>query len=120
MRVNLMDRFIDSIEWIAALFIGIVAVNVFIYRSAALFLQHRHSRFLRLRAAHARHSDLLGHRRHVLPRHAHHRRSCLGQCRPALSALIDVFATLVLLFVVTVQTYTLFDKVVSTRDATTC
>ena len=31
--------------------------------------------------------------------------------------MIDVFATLVLLFVVTVQTYTLFDKVVSTyRD----
>ncbi len=30
---------------------------------------------------------------------------------------MDVFATLVLLFVVVVQTYTLFDKVVSTRDA---
>ena len=29
--------------------------------------------------------------------------------------LIDVFATLVLLFVVTVQTYTLFDKVIDTR-----
>ena len=28
--------------------------------------------------------------------------------------MIDVFATLVLLFVVTVQTYTLFDKVTST------
>ena len=28
--------------------------------------------------------------------------------------MIDVFATLVLLFVVTVQTYTLFDKVVGT------
>ena len=25
-----MDRFIDSIEWLAALFIGIVAVDVFI------------------------------------------------------------------------------------------
>ena len=30
---------------------------------------------------------------------------------------MDVFATLVLLFVVVVQTYTLFDKVASTRDA---
>ena len=30
---------------------------------------------------------------------------------------MDVFATLVLLFVVAVQTYTLFDKVVATRDA---
>ena len=29
--------------------------------------------------------------------------------------MIDVFATLVLLFVVTVQTYTLFDKVLTTR-----
>ena len=29
--------------------------------------------------------------------------------------MIDVFATLVLLFVVTVQTYTLFDKVMTTR-----
>ena len=31
--------------------------------------------------------------------------------------MIDVFATLVLLFVVAVQTYTLFDKVVSTYDS---
>ncbi len=34
--------------------------------------------------------------------------------KPRWQRLIDVFATLVLLFVVTVQTYTLFDKVVST------
>ncbi len=33
----------------------------------------------------------------------------------ACSAVIDVFATLVLLFVVTVQTYTLYDKVATTR-----
>ncbi len=32
-----------------------------------------------------------------------------------MQRVIDVFATLVLLFVVTVQTYTLFDKVVGTR-----
>jgi hypothetical protein len=31
-----------------------------------------------------------------------------------MQRFIDVFATLVLLFVVTVQTYTLFDKVTST------
>lgn len=36
---------------------------------------------------------------------------------PNWQRAIDVFATLVLLFVVVVQTYTLFDKVVSTRDA---
>ena len=34
---------------------------------------------------------------------------------PKLQRLIDVFATLVLLFVVSVQTWTLFDKVVTTR-----
>ena len=34
---------------------------------------------------------------------------------PKYQRLIDVFATLVLLFVVSVQTYTLFDKVASTR-----
>ena len=34
---------------------------------------------------------------------------------PRWQRIIDVFATLVLLFVVTVQTYTLFDKVVTTR-----
>jgi hypothetical protein len=28
-RKNVMDRFIDSIEWIAAFFVGIVALNTF-------------------------------------------------------------------------------------------
>src|SRR5438477_12558112 len=36
---------------------------------------------------------------------------------PRWQRAMDVFATLVLLFVVSVQTYTLFDKVVATRDA---
>jgi TRAP-type C4-dicarboxylate transport system permease small subunit len=36
---------------------------------------------------------------------------------PKYQRWIDVFATLVLLFVVVVQTYTLFDKVVSTYQA---
>ena len=34
---------------------------------------------------------------------------------PRYQRMIDIFATLVLLFVVTVQTYTLFDKVMTTR-----
>ncbi len=38
-----------------------------------------------------------------------------GNVGPEHQRIIDVFATLVLLFVVSVQTYTLFDKVVSTR-----
>ena len=36
-----------------------------------------------------------------------------GNVGPRYQRMIDVFATLVLLFVVTVQTYTLFDKVVT-------
>jgi hypothetical protein len=35
---------------------------------------------------------------------------------PKLQRIMDVFATLVLLFCVTVQTYTLFDKVVTTYN----
>ena len=30
MTRNFMDRFIDTIEWIAAGFVGIVAVNIFV------------------------------------------------------------------------------------------
>ncbi len=81
-------------------------------RPAAQHAELLDPRFLRYRAPAARHPDLLGHCRDQLSRHPHHRRPGLGQCRPrAISASIDVFATLVLLFVVTVQTYTLFDKV---------
>ena len=36
---------------------------------------------------------------------------------PRWQRVMDVFATLVLLFVVAVQTWTLFDKVVTTRDS---
>src|SRR6185437_9453012 len=51
------------------------------------FLQLSNSRRLRFRQAPARHPDLLGHRRDLLPRYAHHRRSRLGQFQPALAAL---------------------------------
>ena len=111
-----MDRFIDTIEWIAAGFVGIVAANIFIAVLLRNTLQLFDPGFLRYRAHAARHSDLLGHRRHQLSRRPHHRRSDLGQCRSEIPALIDVFATLVLLFVVTVQTWTLFDKVRGTYN----
>ena len=114
-----MDRFIDSIEWVAAAFVGIVAANIFIAGAAAQSLQLFDPRFLRFRPPAARHPDLLGHRRHLLSRHAHHRRSGLGNVGPRYQRMIDVFATLVLLFVVTVQTYTLFDKVTTARATTT-
>ena len=113
---NPMDRFIDSIEWIAAFFVGIVALNTFI----AVFMRkffavtmpdyYNFGQFMlgilifwgiaatSYRGTHIT-VDLVW--ANVSPRH---------------QRWIDIFATLVLLFVVTVQTYTLFDKVVSTRS----
>jgi len=41
---------------------------------------------------------LLGHRRHQLSRRTHHRRSGLANVGPKYQRMIDVFATLVLLF----------------------
>ena len=42
-----MDRFIDAIELIAAIFVGIVAADTFLIVRAALFLQDPDSRQLR-------------------------------------------------------------------------
>jgi TRAP-type C4-dicarboxylate transport system permease small subunit len=114
-RKNVMDRFIDSIEWIAAFFVGIVALNTF----TAVFMRkffavtipdyYNFGQFLlgilifwgiaatSYRGTHIT-VDLVW-----------------ANATPKYQRWIDVFATLVLLFVVTVQTYTLFDKVVSTR-----
>jgi len=110
-----MDRFIDSIEWVAAFFVGIVALNTF----TAVFMRkffavtipdyYNIGQFLlgilifwgiaatSYRGTHIT-VDLVW-----------------ANASPKYQRLIDVFATLVLLFVVTVQTYTLFDKVVNTR-----
>jgi len=109
-----MDRFIDAIEWCAATFVGIVAANIFL----AVVLRKFFSTsipdsydigkmllgtliFWGIAATSYRGShitvDLLWTA--VSP---HYRR------------WIDIFATLVLLFVVGVQTYTLFDKVRAT------
>lgn len=116
MTGNLMDRFIDSIEWIAALFIGIVAADVFItvmlrYFGVAIPDAYDFGQLLlgilifwgiaatSYRGTHIT-VDLIW-----------------ANVGPRYQRWIDVFATLVLLFVVVVQTYTLFDKVVSTRDA---
>jgi len=112
-----MDRFIDGIELIAAAFVGIVAADIFI--SVLLRNLFRVSipdsyDFGRL---------LLG----VLIFWGIAATSYRGthitvdlvwaNASPRYQRLIDIFATLVLLFVVTVQTATLFDKVVGTyRD----
>src|SRR5579859_2247496 len=112
---NGMDRFIDGIELIAAFFVGIVALNTFVAVVMRKFFAvtipdyYDFGRLLlgilifwgiaatSYRGTHIT-VDLVW--ANVSPRH---------------QRLIDIFATLVLLFVVTVQTYTLFDKVVSTR-----
>jgi TRAP-type C4-dicarboxylate transport system permease small subunit len=116
MTGNLMDRFIDSIEWIAALFIGIVAADVFItvmlrYFGVAIPDAYDFGMLLlgvlifwgiaatSYRGTHIT-VDLIW-----------------ANVGPRYQRWIDIFATLVLLFVVVVQTYTLFDKVMSTRDS---
>jgi TRAP-type C4-dicarboxylate transport system permease small subunit len=106
-----MDRFIDTIEWIAAGFVGIVAANIFIgvlLRNVFAYSIPDAFDFGRL---------LLG----ILIFWGIAATSYRGthitvdliwaNVAPRWQRIIDVFATLVLLFVVTVQTYTLFDKV---------
>jgi TRAP-type C4-dicarboxylate transport system permease small subunit len=110
-----MDRFIDTIEWIAAGFVGIVAANIFI----AVLLRNLFSYSI---------PDSFDIGRLMLGilifwgiaatsyRGTHITVDLVwANAGPKYQRWIDVFATLVLLFVVTVQTYTLFDKVVSTR-----
>jgi TRAP-type C4-dicarboxylate transport system permease small subunit len=110
-----MDRFIDMIEWIAAMFVGLVAANIFIavllrnLLSTAVPDAYNFGQFLlgilifwgiaatSYRGTHIT-VDLIW--------------SNVG---PRMQRFIDVFATLVLLFVVTVQTWTLYDKVATTR-----
>src|ERR1044071_4570768 len=111
-----MDRFIDSIEWVAAAFVGIVAANIFI----AVLLRNLFSYSI---------PDSYDFGRLMLGilifwgiaatsyRGTHITVDLVwSNVGPRYQRMIDVFATLVLLFVVTVQTYTLFDKVMTTRD----
>jgi TRAP-type C4-dicarboxylate transport system permease small subunit len=106
-----MDRFIDSIEWVAAAFVGIVAANIFI----AVLLRNLFSYSI---------PDSYDFGRLMLGilifwgiaatsyRGTHITVDLVwANVGPRYQRVIDVFATLVLLFVVTVQTYTLFDKV---------
>jgi TRAP-type C4-dicarboxylate transport system permease small subunit len=112
-----MDRFIDGIELIAAGFVGIVALNTFVAILMRKFFAvtipdyYDFGRLLlgilifwgiaatSYRGSHIT-VDLLW-----------------ASAPPRFQRWIDVFATSVLLFVVTVQTITLFDKVLTTyRD----
>jgi TRAP-type C4-dicarboxylate transport system permease small subunit len=108
-----MDRLIDNIEMLAAVFIGIVAADVFItvvlrWFNTAIPDSYNFGQFLlgilifwgiaatSYRGTHIT-VDLVW-----------------ANVGPRWQRVIDVFATLVLLFVVSVQTYTLFDKTLST------
>jgi TRAP-type C4-dicarboxylate transport system permease small subunit len=111
-----MDRFIDTIEWIAAGFVGIVAANIFI----SVLLRNLFNYAI---------PDSFDIGRLLLGilifwgiaatsyRGAHITVDLVwGNVGPKYQRLIDVYATLVLLFVVSVQTWTLFDKVRGTYN----
>ncbi|HVZ46391.1 MAG TPA: TRAP transporter small permease [Ramlibacter sp.] len=105
------DRFIDTIEWLAAMFVGIVALNIFVnvvlrkFFSTSIPDSYDFGRMLLgilIFWGIAATSYRGGHITVDLVWAAVSRRK---------KRLIDVFATLVLLFVVTVQTVMLVDKV---------
>jgi TRAP-type C4-dicarboxylate transport system permease small subunit len=106
-----MDRFIDTIEWIAAGFVGLVAANIFV----SVLLRNLFNYSI---------PDSFDIGRLMLGilifwgiaatsyRGTHITVDLVwGNVGPKYQRMIDIFATLVLLFVVTVQTWTLFDKV---------
>lgn len=116
MKRSWMDRVIDAIEWIAAFFVGIVALDIFM----SVLLRNTLN--------------------YAIPDSFDIGRMLLGilifwgiaatsyrgthitvdlvwaNVGPRFQRWIDVFATLVLLFVVAVQTWTLFDKVRATYN----
>ena len=109
------DKVIGGIEWIAAAFVGLVAADIFIsvllryFFSVSIPDSYDLGRMLlailifwgiaatSYRGTHIT-VDLVW-----------------ASVAPRWQRLIDIFATLVLLFVVTVQTAMLFDKVIATR-----
>jgi len=111
-----MDRFIDTIEWIAAAFVGIVALNIFLavilrntlnYAIPDSFDIGRMLLGILIFWGIAATSYRGGHITVDL---------IWANVGPRYQRWIDVFATLVLLFVVAVQTWTLFDKVRGTYN----
>ena len=117
MNARYMDRFIDSIEWIAAILVGVVAADVFI----SIMLRYFFS--IQIPDSYDFGQLLLGITifwgiAATSYRGTHITVDLLyANVSPKWQRVMDVFATLVLLFVVAVQTYTLFDKVITTRDS---
>ena len=111
-----MDRFIDTIEWIAAGFVGLVALDIFL----SVLLRNTLNYAI---------PDSFDIGRMLLGilifwgiaatsyRGTHITVDLIwANVGPRYQRIIDVFATSVLLFVVTVQTWTLFDKVRGTYN----
>jgi TRAP-type C4-dicarboxylate transport system permease small subunit len=106
-----MDRFIDGIEWIAAFFVGVVALDIFVSVLLRYFFA------VSIPDSYDFGKQLLG----ILIFWGIAATSYRGghitvdlvwsAVGPRAQRWIDVFATLVLLLVVTVQTTMLFDKV---------
>lgn len=111
---NGMDKFIDTIEWLAAIFVGLVAANIFL--SVALRELFR----VQIPDAYDFGKMLLGITifwgiAATSYRGTHITVDLLWSWgTPRYKRMIDVFATLVLLFVVAVQTRMLLDKVITT------
>ena len=111
MKPNFADRMINTIEWLAAMFVGIVALNIFV----AVVLRKFFSTSI---------PDAYDFGRMLLGilifwgiaatsyRGGHITVDLIWQAASKRwKRVIDVFATLVLMFVVAVQTAMLFDKV---------
>ena len=111
-----MDRFIDGIELVAAIFVGLVAADIF------LIVVLRSTFNWSIPDSYDVGRMLLG----ILIFWGIAATSYRGthitvdliwaNVGPKARRVIDVFATLVLLFVVAAQTWTLFDKVATTRE----
>ena len=115
-KKNPFDKIIDLIEWTAAIFVGLVAANIFI----SVFLRKFFNTSI---------PDSYDFGRMLLGilifwgiaatsyRGAHITVDLLWSIsRPKIQRFIDIFATLILLLVVSVQTIMLFDKVKGTYD----
>src|ERR1700742_3339329 len=114
--VRAMDRFIDIIEGLAAAVCGISAADIFI----SVLLRYFFS--ISIPDSYDFGKLLLGILIFWGIAATSYRGSHItvdlvwANASPRWQRIIDVFATLVLLFVVTVQTYTLFDKVRTTYN----
>lgn len=110
-----MDRIISAIEWVAAGLVGLVAADIFVSVLLRYFFAYSipdSYDFGRLSLGVLVFWGIAA----TSYRGTHITVDLVWEmANPRWKRVIDVFATLVLLFIVTVQTVMLFDKVVTTR-----